>query len=449
MNASTLATKKTGKPETSWLEKYQGFKEKHVSHASLGAINDIAMERFKSMGFPLPKDEMFTFVNLGKLAATGFDFRYGDEDKVVCALDIGKNIVEDCERSVITLVNGMYDPALSDTSKVEGLIKISPLAHSLNNPAIESYFKEIANNENDPFASLSMAFLAGGLMIEIEPNAKPDSPLLILNYSTGHKSNLVMTTPQVAIRGGKYSECEVIIKNVTVGGDHFINASYDFLVEERGAINLVLVEEKTEGDIWRFSKTRIAMRKESRFTATQSSHGSTLGRSHYEACLQQNGARFSLNSVAVLSGSDQSHSYVRVHHEAPDCRSDQLFKNVIKEKGRLSVDTTVIAHRGASGADSGQLIKNLLLTDNGRADVKPNLMIYTDDVQCAHGATTSELGEEELIYLRTRGLDEKSAKALLTEGFIASALTGVKNLAIAKDIKKSLLKTNGEGQCRA
>ncbi len=448
MNASTLTTKEPVKPESAWLEKYQEFKAEYASHPLLSEINNLALERFKSLGFPLRKDEMFTFVNLGKLVSTDLDFRHGAKNDA-CALDIGGNVYKGCERSVITLVNGAYDPALSDTSGVNAHIKISPLSLALENSDYNSYFTSVAKDENDPFASLNMAFVANGLVVEIEPNAKPGSPLLILNYSTGPTPNPVMTTPQVTIRAGEHSESEVIIKNVSGGGNHFINGSFDFLVGDRATINLVETEEKTEGDVWRFSKTRIDMGRESRFTATQSSHGATLERSHYEARLKKNGARFSLNSIAVLSGANQAHSYVRVHHEAPDCQSDQLFKNVIKDKGRLSVDTTVIAHRGASGTDSGQLIKNLLLTDDGRADVKPNLMIYTDDVQCAHGATTSELSEEELVYLRTRGLDEKSAKTLLTKGFIASALSGVKNRAIAEDIKKSLLKTNGDGQCRA
>ena len=163
-------------------------------------------------------------------------------------------------------------------------------------------------------------------------------------------------------------------------------------------------------------------------------------RHHYDARLKAPGAELSLNAVSVLGGQEQVHQFVRIHHEAPHCTSHQLFKNIVDGKSRTSVDGTVIVCSGAQLTYSDQLINNLMLSDEAHADNKPNLMIFADDVKCTHGATVGQVSPDQMFYLKTRGLSEKTAKELLTKSFAASVIDTVRFPAVAAELKKSLLK---------
>jgi len=131
---------------------------------------------------------------------------------------------------------------------------------------------------------------------------------------------------------------------------------------------------------------------------------------------------------------------VRIHHEAPHGTSAQVFKNIVSGKSRSSIDGTVIVNQGAQQTNSDQLINNLMLSDNAHADTKPNLMIFADDVKCTHGATVGQLNEDQLFYLKTRGLIEKVAKELLTKSFAESIIQTIEFPGVVEYLENNLLK---------
>jgi Fe-S cluster assembly protein SufD len=134
------------------------------------------------------------------------------------------------------------------------------------------------------------------------------------------------------------------------------------------------------------------------------------------------------------------HNFIRIHHEAPQCISHQHFKNVINDEGRSSFDGTVIVNQGAQLTSANQLINNLMLSDDCHADNKPNLMIFADDVKCAHGATIGQIDEDQLFYLQTRGLSKKFAKELLTRSFAESIVQTIQFPEVVKELSNTLLK---------
>jgi len=107
----------------------------------------------------------------------------------------------------------------------------------------------------------------------------------------------------------------------------------------------------------------------------------------------------------------------RIDHIAPHTTSNEAFRGVVGERGRGVFNGKVVVHAGARGTDARQSSDNLLLSERGEVDTKPELEIYTDDVKCAHGATVGELDSEQLFYLRSRGMDEETARGLLIFAF--------------------------------
>ncbi len=127
----------------------------------------------------------------------------------------------------------------------------------------------------------------------------------------------------------------------------------------------------------------------------------------------------------MLGNREQSHINIYMDHSAPSCISRQFFKNVLAAQSLSSFTGKIYVKRAAQKTEAYQLNQNLLLSDQATANSKPNLEIFADDVKASHGATVSQLDDEQAFYLRTRGVSAQEAKSLLTIGFCREVLDGI------------------------
>jgi Fe-S cluster assembly protein SufD len=147
----------------------------------------------------------------------------------------------------------------------------------------------------------------------------------------------------------------------------------------------------------------------------------------------------SLRGIAVLNKDARLLHKVKADHGAAHCVSRQFFKSILADRAVSGFESLVRVQKGAVKSDSKQLNKNLLLSREARGYSRPELRIHTDDVSCAHGSATGELSEEELFYLRSRGINEERARSLMIAGFAAETLEGVSPESV-KDRLEGLLR---------
>ena len=140
-----------------------------------------------------------------------------------------------------------------------------------------------------------------------------------------------------------------------------------------------------------------------------------------------------------LAKTNQHHDITTLmQHKHPESNSNQHIKGILQKNSSGVFQGKVIVSQDAQKTDAFQFNQNLLLSETAEVNAKPELEIYADDVKCSHGATTGELDEEMLFYLRSRGLKREEAKKILVEGFINELFDDVEN----KDLKKKLLLTS-------
>ena len=144
---------------------------------------------------------------------------------------------------------------------------------------------------------------------------------------------------------------------------------------------------------------------------------SLYSRIELDVALHEN-ARFEFHAAVVGGGESTNEIVTTVRHLEPSATSRQTVRSVLGGKATGSYLGKVAVARGADGSDAGQSVKAIVLDRGATANAKPELEIYADDVQCAHGATVGELDAEQLFYAMSRGLDPASARALLLEGFV-------------------------------
>ncbi len=125
-------------------------------------------------------------------------------------------------------------------------------------------------------------------------------------------------------------------------------------------------------------------------------------------------------------------SFIRVHHEAPGCHSDQFYKGVVRDRAHAVFAGRIMVYRDAQKTNAYQANSNLLLSDEAEVDTKPELEIFADDVKCSHGATVGALDPQGLFYLRARGLPKPVAESLLTYAFAGEVLERFRDPALRR-----------------
>lgn len=419
--------------EAALLEQHRGFLEREA-HPALKPFNEAAARRFQTLRFPHPKHEMYTFVNTYELTQTAFALRDGKPDPDF----VRSAVYPACAGSVLVFADGVYRPDLSDTSALPGGVTLRPLEEACGDPAVQTHLEKTLAEENDVFACLNAAFMKTGLVVDLAPETVLTSPLQILYVGVASPAP-VTHHPRLLVRLGGLAEIKLLIKFTGTGGGYFVNAVQDFLLEPGAGVTCSQFQNDPPGS-WNMNKLRVFQKRDSRFHAVNGSGGCRLARTHYEVRLQEEGAELELKNAAVLVDEEQAHHFVRVHHEAPHCTSHQHFKNVVDGKGRASVDGTVIVNQGAQQTSSDQLLNNLMLSDQAHCDNKPNLMIFADDVKCTHGATVGQIDEDQLFYLKTRGLADRLARELLTTSFVESIIEQVPFEDMVRDLDTVLLR---------
>jgi len=141
-----------------------------------------------------------------------------------------------------------------------------------------------------------------------------------------------------------------------------------------------------------------------------------------EVTLAEPGARFEQTGLAALAGKSRVDQRSHVWHAAPRCTSRSSARLIAASTSKAILNAKVQVQPGAAKTDSETRIASLLLSDKAEIDAKPELEIYADDVQCAHGATFGQLDEDAAFYLRSRGLSAVEAQSLLTQAFAQAAL---------------------------
>ncbi|GDY14226.1 hypothetical protein LBMAG53_31040 [Planctomycetota bacterium] len=158
--------------------------------------------------------------------------------------------------------------------------------------------------------------------------------------------------------------------------------------------------------------------QDAKLTWTGHSTGGTLLRQRFEVVLAEPGAELDLALIDVV-GSGQAHRVSRITHAARDTCSRQLIKAIADGHSAVSCDALITIRPGADGSDAELQNRTLVLSPTARADTRPQLDIHADEVKAAHGATIGQLAGDELLYLRSRGLDVVAARSLLAQAFIS------------------------------
>ena len=158
-------------------------------------------------------------------------------------------------------------------------------------------------------------------------------------------------------------------------------------------------------------------------------HGGELS-NRFDINLNGKGAECEVNGLYLASGKQRISNILNLSHRVPECNSRQLFKGILDGEAVTRFSGTILVAKDAQKTEAYQANNNLIVSDYAKAYTQPHLEIYADDVKCSHGATVGSLDEDELFYMRSRGISMKEAKLLQQQAFAYAALEKISNSAL-------------------
>lgn len=428
----------------------QTFHEQLISHYNLLAKNDNllkmrakAWDQYLSIGLPSAKTEVFRYIPLKLLLDRPYEISVPTS---VSMERISKYIYPECRHSVLVFVNGHYQEKLSNTSSIPTRVVISPLAEAMNTYGtfLNNQWNKFLKEETDPFAIINTALHRDGLFLYIPPKTLVAAPIQILHIIDNERESTLMM-PRLNVFVGSHSQVTMASSFAVLSASqsHYtINSLTDFAIEEGAHVIQMQAANHETPNAWHLDFVRASLKRNSNFKNIHATNGSATVRHDYRVELTGENAEASLNGIWMLHDKREAHTHVLVDHQAPSCRSFQLYKGVVDDMSRSSFEGKIYVRQQAQKTDAFQLNNNLILSDRAQANSKPNLEIFADDVKASHGATVGQLDPEQLFYMKTRGFSEKIAKNLLVHSFCQQVIDLIPlpslSQAIQNQFKRSL-----------
>jgi Fe-S cluster assembly protein SufD len=231
-----------------------------------------------------------------------------------------------------------------------------------------------------------------------------------------------MVHPRNLIIAGENSGVTVVEQYAGRGDSgYFVNSVTDIVAGRNATIAHYRLQEEGPAAC-HVAALRARQGAGSRFAAHSASFGALLSRHDIHAVLDGEGAECMLNGLYLGSGLQHADHFTTIDHAKPSGVSREYYNGILKDRARGVFRGRLIVRRDAQKTDARQTNRNLLLSRESEVDSRPQLEIRADDVKCTHGATIGPLDEEKLFYIRSRGIDETSAKGLLTYAFAGEIL---------------------------
>ena len=407
-------------------------------------IHDIrteAIKTFEEKGFPTKKDEAWKYTPLNKVLKTDYSV-FPKQDNTLEFKDIKQYFVNDIESYKIVFVDGKYASHLSKTTH-EGM-DICLLSSALNKTkyrlVIENYFNKAATN--DGISSLNTAFAQEGVFVHIPKNTIVQKPIQILFFSTGNES-AIMHQPRNLIVVEENSHLQVIERHQSLTDNPVLtNSVTEVFAKKRAIVDYYKIQnDKQSASL--IDSTFINQRQESHCFVHTFSFGGKLTRNNLN--FSQNGERINsvLKGVTIIGDKQHVDHSTLVHHIEPNCESHQDYKGVYGDNAVGVFNGKVVVEKEAQKTNAFQANNNILMNDKATINTKPQLEIFADDVKCSHGCTIGQLDDSAMFYLRSRGIPEKEAKALLMYAFANNVLDSVKIPEVKQRINKLIAEKLG------
>lgn len=372
---------------------------------------------FSKTPFPHTKMEEWRETNLAPIVDTAYYSLTGMPRHNLAVFDTAPHRIDGWINLVF--VDGFFDAALSDADALPGGAVAGSLAQAMAGPAQDFVKRHLGTclGARSAYTALNTAFIQDGPFLYVPQGVELDRPVHFLCIATERQENVAAhCRALIVLEAAAKATIAVTAAFMGAGENHFDNAVEEIVLGDGAALTRCeVIDAGATGR--RLCTTETRQGRDSRFDSYSITLGGAIVRNQMCIMLDGPGAETHLNGLYLNAGTGLVDNNLHVTHQAAHCTSRIAYKGVLDGASRSVFTGRVLVVRGAQKTDSMQLNNNLLLSDAARIETRPQLEIYADDVKCTHGATVGPPPPEIVFYFRTRGVDEKTARGMLTYGF--------------------------------
>ena len=396
-----------------------------------------AWKEFESLPTPTRKDQAWRFANVGLLDLSPFE--YGGtltEKERATILEQSRGLEEVAGRMIFAGDELIERDVISDQLKKRGVI-----FQSLERAMVEHtelfrkhFMSQPAKLGSAKFAALHQALVSSGTFLYVPRGVEIELPIEIFHWLNGENTSAF---PHLLLVTDELAKVTVIehFRSVNERGPGFACGVND-LVAGPGAKVTYVCAQNWADNVVALQMNSTTVDPDASAMSLNLNLGSRYSRFESLSRLIGDGGRSDLLAVAVAKNQQEFDARTLQDHVSPHTASDLLYKNALDDRARTIFGGLIRVEPHAHFTDAYQKVRNLLLSDDAEANSMPGLEILADNVRCTHGATSGQIDEDELFYLRTRGIPTKIAQRLLVTGFLDEVVQRLNHSAIGDHLHR-------------
>jgi Fe-S cluster assembly protein SufD len=380
---------------------------------------------------PTNRDEEWRFTNLVPLLAQTF----AAPSTQIPLVNINSLVIPEAPDSRLVFVNGIYAPQYSNLANLPAGVFIGNLATAIKSGlSITDYLGKQPGGE-EVFTAINTAGMNEAVVIWVSKDRSYESPIQLLFIATVDDLAIAIQPRTLIVleSGSSATVVEEYLHTSIPNHPYFNNAVTEIWLGDTAKLNHTRIQDEDITAI-HIGKTAVSQSQHSSYTGNAIDLGAKLSRHNWE--IFQIGAQTetNLNGLAMVNGEQETDTHSTIALTKPHGTTNQLHKCIVDDRAHAIFNGKVFVPQAAQQTNAGQLNRNLLLSSTARIDTKPQLEITADNVKCSHGATVSQLEDDEIFYLQSRGLDVETAKILLINAFAVEIIDRIPVLSVREKL---------------
>lgn len=418
--------------KTTMLSYIDGEIKSSSESVSIRAINERGAEQLEQTAFPTRKDEDWRFIDLKSI--TRNKFTSVKNANVEALGDISEHFLPEAMNTRLVFVNGEYNEALSSVEDLPNRVIVGNLSEYADHDAVKTHLGSITNYEDDVFAPFNDAAFENGTFIYVPEETSVEAPIHILNVFTDAEKPFY-ATPRLLFVGEMYSKATIIEEHIGLADNTYLNVPVtEFRLFAGAHVHHARIQRDSK-KASHVSRPIAMLDQHAEYHSYTICLGAKLFRNDPRVIQNAEEVDFTVDGLVLIDGEQIADTHSIMDHRHAHGKSHQLHKCVVNDSAHSIFNGKIFVAQHAQKIDSFQENRNLLLSEEGKVNTKPQLEIFADDVLCSHGATIGQLQDEEVFYLQSRGLTEQKSRELLVYAF---ALESVESMEV-DSVEKLLL----------
>lgn len=402
------------------------------SHSApvMNALRQAACERLRNSRFPTKKDEGYHKTSINDMFAPDFGVNINRVNIPVDVADSFKCDIPNVSTLLALVVNDRFVATRQLLNNLPKGVTVTSLAAAARTEPelVARYYGKIAPAENVNVA-LNNMLAQDGVFIRIGKGVTLEKPLQLVNIFAGAANLAAFRRVLIVAEEGSSANILVCDHTQNKTADYLSSEVVEVALQNGASLGLYGIEESSAGTS-RYSQMFVNQERDSSFYSASATllNGST--RNDYNVQLQGEHAETRLAAMVIADGKSHVDNNSNVVHDAPHCRSNQLFKYILDGESTGAFEGSIVVKPTAPFTEGYQSNHNILASDNARMHSRPQLLIFNDEVKCSHGATTGQLDRDAIFYMQTRGIPLEQARRLLMQAFMTDVIDTIRVEAI-------------------